>query len=178
MIEATAYDSWHSALPRRVAALARMEPLHRFEASKALRSVDLKVHDLRTLSLMVFDAVIERMGLAAGASADEIATALQPLILAAEPNADTSRVSEIATTTLDLLLDEGDRRRAFCEEVRIVEGGLHCVRAISFHYLQQVWGPNDEQLFRATPEGVNIYTGTLSLDVEDAHTANAAVLRY
>jgi|ERR1044071_8249079 len=56
------FETWQLALPRRVATLARMHPLHRFEASKAARHIDLGKHDLRTLSLMVFDAVIERMG--------------------------------------------------------------------------------------------------------------------
>ena len=58
-----------------------------------------------------------------------------------------------------------------------VEGGVQ-TRAIEFHYLRQVHGPNDEMLHRATVEGINLYTGTLGLDLEDAQTANAAVLKY
>ena len=41
--------------------LARTEPLHRFKHAKAARNLDLEKHDLRTLSLLVFDAIIERM---------------------------------------------------------------------------------------------------------------------
>ena len=69
------FETWQAALPRRVATLARMQPLHRFETTKAARNLDLGNHDLRTLSLMVFDAVIERMGLTAGASHEEIGRA-------------------------------------------------------------------------------------------------------
>ncbi len=47
------FESWQVALPLRVATLVRVEPLHRFEATKASRSIDLSLHDLRTLSLMV-----------------------------------------------------------------------------------------------------------------------------
>lgn len=173
-----AFDSWQVALPRRVMTLARMGPLHRFEATKATRTLNLKAHDLRTLGLMVFDAVIERMGLAAGASHDEIVEALKPLILAAEPEADASRVLEITDGVLDFLLNEADRRRAFREEVRLYEDGTQAVREVAFHYVQQLLGPDDEPLFRATVEGINLYTGTLGLDVEDAHAANAAVLKY
>jgi hypothetical protein len=165
-------------LPRRVATLARMYPLHRFEASKAARHIDLGKHDLRTLSLMVFDAVIERMGLAAGAPRDEIIEALRPIIIAAEPNSDFGRVAEVATTVLDFLMNEEERRRAFREQMLVVENGVQVSKEVSFHYLQQVLGPNDEPLYRATVEGINLYTGTLGLDVEDAHAANAAVLKY
>lgn len=172
------FETWQVALPRRVATLARMEPLHRFESTKGLRSPALGEHDLRTLALMVFDAVIEHMGLAAGASEEEIVFALKPLVVAGEPDADAGRVVEVAKAVLDFLLNEGDRRRAFCENVRLVEDGVQVCREVSFHYLQQVLGPNDEPLYRATVEGINLYTGTLGLDVEDAHAANAAVLRY
>lgn len=178
MRTSTAFESWQLALPRRVMTLVRMEPLHRFEATKATRTIDLIAHDLRTLTLMVFDAVIERMGLASGASHDEINDALKPLILAAEPNADAARVREVADGVLDFLLNEAGRRRAFREEVRLFENGVQVVRQVAFHYLQQLLGPNDEPLFRATVEGINLYTGTLGLDVEDAHAANAAVLKY
>lgn len=172
------FETWQVALPRRVATLARMEPLHRFETAKAARNQNLKHHDLRTLALMVFDAVIEHMGLAAGASQDEIVFALRPLIVAAEPDADAARILEVATAVLDFLLNESERRRAFCETVRVVEGAVQVCREVSFHYLQQVLGANDEPLHRATVEGINIYTGTLGLDLEDAHAANAAVLKY
>ncbi|MGC1478883.1 MAG: hypothetical protein WA771_00140 [Chthoniobacterales bacterium] len=173
-----AFDSWQLALPRRVTTLARLEPLHRFEAAKATRSLDLETHDLRTLALMVFDAVIERMGLAAGASREEIVGALRPLILAGEPDANTARVAEVADGVLDFLLNEADRRRAFREEIRVIENGTQTVREVTFHYLQQMHGANDEMVFRATVEGINLYTGTLGLDVEDAQAANAAVLKY
>lgn len=62
---AAGFETWQVALPQRVAMLARIEPLHRFEATKAARNSQLGNFDLRTLALMVFDAVIERMGLAA-----------------------------------------------------------------------------------------------------------------
>jgi hypothetical protein len=155
-----------------------MGPLHRFEATKVARNFRSGNYDLRTLALMVFDAVIERMGLAAGASHEEVVCALEPLICAAEPEARAARIADVATKVLDFLLNEDERRRAFCEEIQVVEGGVQITRQISFHYLQQVLGPNDEPLYRATIEGINLYTGTLGLDVEDAHAANAAVLKY
>ncbi len=172
------FETWQVALPRRVATLARIEPILRFEGGKAARNLDLEKHDLRTLSLMVLDAVIERMGLAAGASQIEIFDALKPLILAAEPRAKPDRILEVATAVLDFLMNEDERRRAFREEFKVIENGIQVCREIFFHYLQQVLGPNDEALYRATVEGINLYTGTLGLDVEDAHAANAAVLKY
>ena len=132
------FETWQIALPRRVATLARMHPLHRFEASKAARHIDLGKHDLRTLSLMVFDAVIESMGLAAGAPRDEIIEALRPIIIAAEPNSDFVRVAEVATAVLDFLMNEEERRRAFREEMLVVENGVQVSKEVSFHYLQSL----------------------------------------
>jgi hypothetical protein len=178
MISSKYIEPWQLALPRRVATLARIGPLHRFEQDKSRRSVDFAAHDLRTLCLMVFDAVIERMGISSGASRDEIAQALDPLIVAGEPGADSYRVLELTNALLDLLLNEADRRRAFSDKIGVVENGKRIVRQVNFHYLQQVFAPDDEPLYRATVEGINLYTGTLGLDVEDAHAANAAVLKY
>lgn len=127
---------------------------------------------------MVLDIVVEAMGLASGATREDIAAGLTPIIRSAESEADRGRILELTDLMLDLLLNEGERRSAFREEVRIpVDGGVH-TRVIEFHYLRQVHGPNDEMLHRATVEGVNLYTGTLGLDLEDAQTANAAVLKY
>lgn len=171
-------EPWPSALPRRVGTLARVAPLTRFEQTKGNRKLDLEKHDLRTLALMVFDVVVETMGLASGATRNDIASGLSPLIRAAEPDADHERVMELADLMIDLLMNESGRRAAFSEEVRVpVNGGIQ-TRCIEFHYLRQTHGPNDETVYRATVEGINLYTGTLGLDLEDAQTANAAVLKY
>lgn len=171
-------EPWPSALPRRVGTLARLAPLARFEQSKGSRKIDLDRHDLRTLALMVFDVVVETMGLASGATRDDVAAGLTPLIRSAEPEADRERILELSDLMIDLLMNESGRRAAFSEEIRVPgEGGLQ-TRKVEFHYLRQVHGPNDEALYRATVEGINLYTGTLGLDLEDAQTANAAVLKY
>lgn len=171
-------EPWPSALPRRLGTLARLTPLARFEQTKGGRKNNLEQHDLRTLALMVFDVVVETMGLASGATRDDIASGLAPLIRAVEPESDRQRVMELTDLMIDLLMNEPGRRAAFSEEVRVpVDKGVEA-RRIEFHYLRQVYGPNDETLYRATVEGINLYTGTLGLDLEDAQTANAAVLKY
>ncbi len=171
-------EPWPSALPRRVGTLARLAPLARFEQSKASRKIELEKHDLRTLALMVFDVVVETMGLASGATRDDVAAGLTPLIRLAEPDVDRERILELSDLMLDLLMNESGRRAAFSEEIRVpAEGGVQA-RKVEFHYLRQVHGPNDEALYRATVEGINLYTGTLGLDLEDSQTANAAVLKY
>jgi len=152
--------------------------LVRFEQTKGGRKLNLDQHDLRTLALMVFDIVVETMGLASGATREEIAAGLTAVIRSAEREADRSRILELTDLMLDLLMNEAGRRAAFQEEVRVPADGDVQTRMIEFHYLRQVHGPNDEMLYRATVEGINLYTGTLGLDLEDAQTANAAVLKY
>lgn len=171
-------EPWSTALPRRVGTLARLAPLIKFEHTKGSRKVDLKQHDLRTLALMVFDSVVETMGLASGATREDVAAGLTAVVRSSEPEADRARVLELTDLMLDLLMNEAERRAAFREEVRVPVEGEVQTRAIEFHYLRQVHGPNDEMLHRATVEGINLYTGTLGLDLEDAQTANAAVLKY
>ena len=171
-------EPWPTALPRRVGTLARLSPLVRFEQNKSTRKLNLEQHDLRTLALMVLDIVVETMGLASGATREDIAAGLDAVIRSAEREADRSRILELTDLMLDLLMNEAGRRAAFQEEVRVPADGAVQTRMIEFHYLRQVHGQNDEMLYRATVEGINLYTGTLGLDLEDAQTANAAVLKY
>jgi hypothetical protein len=159
--------------------MARMAPLYRMEATKGmLESEGLERHDFRALALKLFDVVIERMGFGGGATIEEIEQELGSLITAAEPGADGTRVEAITRHVADALLNERERRRAFWETVpALTERGL-IEQTLRFHYLQQKETVDGVHVFRATTEGINIYTGSLAHEIEDAQAAEEAVLRY
>lgn len=169
-------ETWQGALSRRLRSLLRTAPFHRLEASKALREGDYSLQDLRALALRVLDATIEKMGLAAGATRAELDEVLAPLVRAAEPTASPERVRDVVTLVLDGLLNERERRQAFSEPYsEFGEAGL-TRKVLSFHLLREEELPDGTVVARATTEGVNLYAGMLEYDVEDAQTAEEAVL--
>ncbi len=159
--------------------MARMAPLYRMEATKGLLKAErLERHDFRCLALKLFDAVIERMGFGGGATIEEIQEELGTLIIATEPEAPAERVEEITRYVVDALLNERERRRAFSETVPALTGQGVVEQTLRFHYLRQQESSDGKHIFRATIEGINIYTGSLAHDIEDAQAAEEAVLRY
>lgn len=173
----TQTDTWQEALTRRLRALVRTGPLHRIEAGKGQRALSLEAQDLRALALRALDVTIERMGLGTGATLEEVAEALAPLVLAAEPTRSADEVNTIATLVVEALLNERGRRRAFEEPYTQVDADGAQRKRLTFRLLQEVRSPDGDVLLRATDEGVNIYAGMLEYPVEDAQIAEEAVLQ-
>jgi len=170
-------ETWQSALSRRLRSLLRTAPFHRLEAARQRGEGDLPFHDLRALALRALDATIEKMGRGEGATRQDLDEALNPLIRAAEPGIAPERAAEIVTLVLDGLLNERERRQAFSEAyAEFGERGV-TARQLSFHLLREEELPSGLIVARATTEGVNLYAGMLEYDVEDAQTAEEAVLR-
>lgn len=105
-------ERWQDAVTRRVRALARTEPLHDAERTKARRDLDLSAVDLRALTLRVLDVVIEEMGLGRGANREDLVRVIGAMVRASAPElaADAGPVADIVIASL---LNEGERRQAF-----------------------------------------------------------------
>jgi hypothetical protein len=176
-LEPTTPDTWQEALARRLKTLLRTSPIHRLEASKSQREVELAEHDLRALALRVLDAAIEYMGLGGGASREQLIDALEPLIRGAALSITRQRIEAIANLVIDALLNERERRQAFAERYASLEQDRVVHRLVTFHLLREEEQPDGSIVIRATPEGINLYTGMLEYDVEDAQAADEAVLR-
>ena len=167
-------DRWQDAVTRRVRALARTEPLHAAERSKARRDLDLEVVDLRSLALRAIDVVIEEMGLGRGAERAYVRDALAGMVIAAAP-ALARDAEEVANLVIDALLNDADRRQAF-EAVYTDWTAEPVARELRWHLLEERELADGSFVLCATTEGINVYTGMLEVDVQDAQVAEEAVL--
>ncbi|TVR00896.1 MAG: hypothetical protein EA398_10950 [Deltaproteobacteria bacterium] len=168
-------EHWQEAVTRRVRALIRTAPLHAAEQGKGHRHLNLERVDLRSLSLRVLDVVIEEMGLGGGASRDQVEQALAMMLRATAPElADEGAV--VCSAVLGALLNDGDRRQAFRARYLDWAGEAPVARELQFHLLREVELPDGSWVLRATTEGINVYTGMLEVDVQDAQVAEEAVL--
>lgn len=170
-------EHWEQTLTRRLRSLVRTAPVHRLEAGKANRGLDLSAHDLRGLALRVIDATIEQMGLGYGARRKDIYEALFPLVRAVEPQLTEDALTEISDTVIDHLLNEPNRRQAFEERYVSFEEKGATARSVSFHLLREEEAEDGGIVLKVTTEAINLYAGMLDVDVEDAQTAAEAVLQ-
>ena len=170
-------DTWQDALTRRLRTLLRTAPLHRVEANKVHRGRDYDEHDLRALALRALDLTIERMGLGTGATVEELRDGLRPLVLAVDANVDPAGADAIADTVIEALLNEPERRQAFAERYLSVSPEQARTKLLRFHLLRERQTAEGHTVVVATTEGINLYAGMLEYPVEDAQTADEAVLR-
>lgn len=120
--------------------------------------------------------VIDEMGLGEGASRERVVEALGPSIRALRPEADRLQLRAVADLVIDGLLNLAGRGAAFVVPYTDFGGAQPTRRALSFHLLREVESSTGEVVLRATTEGINLYTGMLEFDVEDAQRAEEAVL--
>jgi hypothetical protein len=170
-------DTWQDALTRRLRTLLRTAPLHRVEAGKARRADAFADHDLRALALRILDVTIERMGLGTGATHEELREGARPLLLAVDRDLDAPSADVIADAVIEALLNEPERRQAFEERYLAVAPDDVQPKMLRFHLLRERLTPDGHTVIVATTEGINLYAGMLEYPVEDAQTADEAVLR-
>ncbi len=169
-------DTWQDALNRRLRTFIRTGPLHQLDGSRRHDAI-FEGQDLRALALRALDITIERMGLGFGATQDELRDELRPLIVRSNPTADPANANLVADSVIAGLLNERERRVAFSEPYMYLEGDTPQRRTLRFHLLREVPVPDGSAILKATTEAINLYAGMLEYPVEDAQTAENAVLQ-
>jgi hypothetical protein len=169
--------SWQEAITRRVRVLLRTAPLHRVESNKARKAIDWSKHDLRGLALRILDLTIESMGLSGGVPMEELRIGLRPLLRSVDEALDDESCDEIANAIIESLLNESDRRQAFSEPYLDLSAETPKQSVLRFHLLRERQASDGSTLIVATTEGINLYAGMLDYPVEDAQSAEEAVLR-
>ncbi|MCA9717739.1 MAG: hypothetical protein KC468_23915 [Myxococcales bacterium] len=167
-------DTWQDALNRRLRTFLRTAPLHNLSS----RQHDaFEGQDLRALALRALDLTIERMGLGFGSTQAELRDELRGLILKMHPGATAKGAAVVADTVIEGLLNERARRVAFSEPYVFLEGDSLQRRELQFHLLKEIPAPDGTAILTATTEAINLYAGMLEYPVEDAQTAELAVLQ-
>lgn len=170
-------ERWQDALTRRVRALARLTPLHELEARKGQRDLDLARVDVRALALRVLDLTIEEMGVGPGAARGVILQALERMAASMDPALVPEDRTTLAEAVLGAMLNDGARRQAFVARYVDWTDAEPTGREMAWHLLREVELPDGGYVVQATTEGINVYTGMLEFDVQDAQIAEEAVLR-
>ena len=168
-------ERWQDALTQRVKALARLAPLQQVEADKGRRILPLERADVRALALRVLDVIIEEMGLGQGAARELVQAALEPMVRTMLDNEqDAAPVVELV---LSGMLNERERRRAFTAVYYDWSAPKATPRELSWHLIRELELPDGSYVLAASTEGINVYTGMLEFDVQDAQVAEEAVLQ-
>lgn len=166
------------AVARRTRSLIAPSPLLELERNKSQRELDLLRHDLRMLSLVVLDVVIDKMGFGTGATRRDVEIALSPILRAAEPDITEEIERRIVEIIFDALLNERGRRQQFVERYAALESGTVCWREFGYRLLEEMQTEAGERVFRASSEAINLYTEMLGYNLEDAAEADLAVIKY
>jgi len=174
---APAAERWQEALTRRRRPQVRTTPLHRLEASKGHLALDVGGQDLRSLALRVLDVCVEEMGLGEGAERPEVVAQVATMARQLESALTSEQAHALAELVVDGLLNERERRVAFCERYVDFGGGAPVARELQYHLLQEVELPDGSLRLKASVEGVNLYAGMLDFEVQDAQVAAEAVLQ-
>jgi hypothetical protein len=169
-------DTWQDALNRRLRTFIRTAPLHQLDGSRRHDAI-FEGQDLRALALRALDITIERMGLGFGVTQDELRDELRMLIVRSNPAADPGDADLVADAVIEGLLNERERRVAFSEPYMFLEGDIPQRRTLQFHLLKEHPAPDGTAILKATTEAINLYAGMLEYPVEDAQTAENAVLQ-
>jgi hypothetical protein len=170
-------ERWQEALTRRVKSLARLGPLHEIEAGKNRRALDLERVDVRALALRVLDLTIEEMGVGRGAPRSDVVKALSAMLYSSQDVASEAEARRIGDIVIDAMLNESSRRQAFVAHYVDWSSALPVRRALEWRLLREVEHPDGGFVLEVTTEGINLYTGMLEFDVQDAQVAEEAVLR-
>ena len=170
-------ERWQEALTRRVKSLARLGPLHEIEAGKNRRVLDLEKVDVRALALRVLDLTIEEMGVGRGAPRAAITQTLSAMVVAAHPELGEEDASQVGEIVVDAMLNESSRRQAFVAPYVDWSSAVPVRRELAWRLLREVEHPDGGFVLEVTTEGINLYTGMLEFDVQDAQVAEEAVLR-
>jgi hypothetical protein len=167
------------AVVRRTRSLITPGPILEIERSKSQRDLDLSKHDLRMLCLVALDVAIDKMGFGTGGDRHDIASAMTPILRAADPGLAREVEDQIIDLVLNALLNERDRRQQFVERYGALEDGSVVWREFAYRLLEERQLPDsEERVFRASSEAINLYTEMLGYNLEDAAQADLAVLKY
>ena len=169
-------------LLRRLRALLHVMPLADLRRGEGHREITHRHYDFLVLAIEAFDRIIDRASLEHESDADEIVTALRPLLHAMDAAAnvapDAERHLVVGHEVLAFLRRDADGRRKFEEKYSCWDGGGQTVeRVVDFHLLREKFANDGRTVLQLSAEALNLFLNALDLDIEDAQAATKAVIQ-
>jgi len=168
-------------LNRRARSLTYMRPIFELEANKG-RQADLRLgdYDLFRLTSAILDVIITEMGgFQRGAAYEQILEGMVEQIRVIGPEVDGVTSDKITSFILDCLTNEKARDSFRLSYQHEAEDGRIVWRPLIFKLveLRNVEGAVDGR-YVASPEAINIYLNSLSVDLEGQQAADEAALTH
>jgi len=168
-------------LNRRARSLTYMRPIFEWEANKG-RQADLGLanYDLFRLTSAILDVIITEMGgFQRGAAYEQILEGILEQIKEIGPGVDGVIVDKVTSFILDCLTNEKARDSFRLSYQHETEDGRIVWKPLIFKLveLRNVEGAVDGR-YVASPEAINIYLNSLSVDLEGQQAADEAALTH
>lgn len=164
-------------LGRRIQTLLYTAPIHELESNKLRHAEWWEPYDLRSLQLDALWVVIERQGLDSGAPRTVVRTLVAQRAAEMAPEQQREQHIEVADCVIGWLLNEQSSEAGFHYEYldRDAEG---LVRRFGHDVvlLHERQHPDGSLVLLASAGAINLFIGSLDVDVADAHRADERLL--
>lgn len=139
-------------------------------------------YDSLSLAIKTFDIIIDQSGFGSEVVRDTIAEGLRPLLVALDDQAgldpDPARHDRVVDRVLSALKNEQSRGQPFeIEYQEFDEYGRPRRRTLAFRLVKEAHGYSGEIVLKLSSEAINLFLNAFGLDIEDAQTANEAVVQ-
>jgi hypothetical protein len=172
---------WHPHLTHKLRVLLHAFPLLRLQQSDNRCDLAFRHYDSLSLTVKVFDLIIENTGLEREIDNQQMATSLVPLLrcmdAAAGIEPDSARHSTIAERLLGMLRNDAQGRQHFKERYVDFHSGRAIDRMLEFRLIEERYHPDGRIVLRLSNEALNLFLNALDLDIEDAQAAAEAVVQ-
>jgi len=175
--------SGSSTLHSRQRVLLHTQPLVTLQQKWKQGVAEQAHYDALTLSLKLFDSVIDGSGFGNEVTREAMLQSLQPLLTAFDEASDVRQDERLHRQVVDRLIgylkNDADRGREFEVEYADFHGSRRLDRKIlRFKILKEMHGYSGEIVLQLSSEAINLFLNALDLDIESAQEANEAVVRF
>ncbi len=175
--------AWNSTLHSRQRVLLHTQPLVTLQQKWKLGTEDQAHYDALTLSIKLFDAIIDGSGFGNEVTRETMLQSLRPLLAAFDDatNLDPNerRHLQVVDRLIGYLKNDANRGRAFEVEYADFDDRRQLDRKVlRFKLLKEMHGYSGEIVLQLSSEAINLFLNALDLDIESAQEANEAVVRF
>lgn len=173
--------NWHPHLTQKLRVLLHAFPLLKLQQADSRYDPAFRHYDSLTLTLKIFDLIVESTGLEREIDSQQVATSLVPLLRSMDAAAgiepDSERHSIVAERLLGTLRNDAQGRQYFKETYVDLHDGRAIARMLEFRLVQEWHHPDGRIVLRLSNEALNLFLNALDLDIEDAQAAAEAVVQ-
>jgi hypothetical protein len=172
---------WSQHLTQRLRVLLHAKPLLWIAAYDSQRDSAVRHYDSLTLSIKLFDLLIESSGLDFGLDGHTVILMLAPLLTQMDTatglTPDTERHTLVVERLLADLCNDDKGQKPFVLPYTSIEENNAVTRELQFWLMRWRFDHDGRIVLHLSNEAINLYLRSLALDIADAQTATEAVVQ-